>query len=587
MVLAVLCASITAYWLMLPHKTHDLRFLTGAFSCWTGYFLLSVLCEAALPVFEWFVFARISTGLIGLVLFVGFTYTFRADTQSLASTIKIAGAAVVAASCILLLAIQLIARRPATWGVGSGAAVVMFAWAEAVLVWRWWTAKTPEQARSYRDFVLAFTPSVLAVGLCFLRDTGLLARETATLLCSLFHLTTLVAFVLAYLNNASVPTTFRVKIVGASLFIVLALLTVVWIVLAPPNNQIRAFGTAVSIGHSGSGRPDRQDTPSSEIAQRLAAQTQIVRFNYCIVGSALFILTFLPVFFRVSLVEPLNALLKGVEGVDSGFRDIELPITSNDEIGSLTASFNRMARSLKAAEDDVACYTNSLELKVKERTLEIARKNEENERLLQNILPVTIAERLKRGEKVIADSCCEATVLFADIVGFTDLSTRVPARELVELLNRLISDFDQLAKDHGVEKIKTIGDAYMAVAGVPYPRHDHAEAIAHFAIGMLCAVARQKTCDGTPVQLRIGINSGPVIAGVIGTHKFAYDLWGDTVNTASRMQSYGKPGCIQVTDATYSLLKHRFPFQPCGELQVKGKGHLPTYLLAAHAAVVA
>ena len=180
---------------------------------------------------------------------------------------------------------------------------------------------------------------------------------------------------------------------------------------------------------------------------------------------------------------------------------------------------------------------------------------------------------------MIADACSEATVIFADIVRFTDLSTRIPASELVEFLSGLMSEFDRLAQQHGVEKIKTIGDAYMAVAGLPSPRTDHAEAAVGLALDMLNAAKQCKTCDGSALELRIGISSGPVIAGVIGSHKFAYDLWGDTVNTASRMESHGKPGRIQVTETTYALLRHRYEFDPCGEIHIKGKGLMRTYFI--------
>ncbi|MFL6415226.1 MAG: adenylate/guanylate cyclase domain-containing protein, partial [Bryobacteraceae bacterium] len=189
-------------------------------------------------------------------------------------------------------------------------------------------------------------------------------------------------------------------------------------------------------------------------------------------------------------------------------------------------------------------------------------------------------ERLKRGERVIADSCPEATVLFADIVGFTDLSTRISATELVELLSGLMSDFDRLAQEHGVEKIKTIGDAYMAVAGLPEWRPDHAQAAVRLALDMLDAAARRKTRGGKSLRLRIGINSGPVIAGVIGIHKFAYDLWGDTVNVASRMQSHSEPGRIQVTEATHSLLGEEYEFESRGTLDIKGRGAMSTYFIA-------
>jgi class 3 adenylate cyclase len=214
-------------------------------------------------------------------------------------------------------------------------------------------------------------------------------------------------------------------------------------------------------------------------------------------------------------------------------------------------------------------------------------QREESEQLLLNILPKPIAERLKLNEVVIADSFPEATVMFADIVGFTQLSAQISAKQLVELLNQIFSLFDQLADKHGLEKIKTIGDAYMVVGGLPTPRPDHAVAIAEMALDMQAAVAQfnneLKIPCPEPLRIRIGINSGPVVAGVIGLKKFIYDLWGDTVNTASRMESQGIPGCIQITTSTYQLLKNddKYDFAQRGPIEVKGKGLMTTYLMIA------
>lgn len=201
------------------------------------------------------------------------------------------------------------------------------------------------------------------------------------------------------------------------------------------------------------------------------------------------------------------------------------------------------------------------------------------EDLLQNILPVPIAERLKLQESIIADSFDEVTVLFADLVNFTELSAQIPATKLVDLLNKIFSVFDRLTEKHGLEKIKTIGDAYMVVGGLPTPRPDHAEAVVEMALDMQQAITRFKRNDGKPFHLRIGINTGPVVAGVIGTKKFAYDLWGDTVNVASRMESMGMAGSIQVTAATYALLKDKYIFEERDAIAVKGKGEMITYWL--------
>jgi PAS domain S-box-containing protein len=217
------------------------------------------------------------------------------------------------------------------------------------------------------------------------------------------------------------------------------------------------------------------------------------------------------------------------------------------------------------------------ELKQANEILKI--EQEKADRLLLNVLPKAIAERLKQQAGAIADSFEEVTVLFADIVGFTQLSAQISPTELVSLLNQVFSKFDQLAERHELEKIKTIGDAYMVVGGLPVQRHDHAEAIAEMALDMQQAVMEFSQETGQFLNIRIGINSGPVVAGVIGLKKFIYDLWGDTVNTASRMESQGLPGAIQVSEATYLRLQQKYNFQDRGVINVKGKGNMMTYLL--------
>jgi class 3 adenylate cyclase len=203
-----------------------------------------------------------------------------------------------------------------------------------------------------------------------------------------------------------------------------------------------------------------------------------------------------------------------------------------------------------------------------------------SERLLRNMLPASIAARLKRREGIIADASPQVTVLFADIAEFTPHAERSPPEATVALLNELFSQFDALTEARGLEKIKTIGDAYMVAGGLPDPMPDHAEAVAELALEMLDAADRRRLPDGGPVRLRIGINSGPVVAGVIGRRRFSYDLWGDTVNTASRMQTTGVPGCIQITERTHELLGKRYLLRERGRIQVKGKGTMLTYFLS-------
>lgn len=200
---------------------------------------------------------------------------------------------------------------------------------------------------------------------------------------------------------------------------------------------------------------------------------------------------------------------------------------------------------------------------------EAENERERSERLLLNVLPAPIAERLKTKAGPIADHA-DATILFADIAGFTAMSAAMPASELVEMLNSVFTDFDQLARELGVEKIKTIGDAYMAVAGLPEPAPDHVERIAELALAMIRRSA---------LPIRIGIDTGEVVAGVIGESKFIYDLWGDAVTTASRMESHGLPGAIQVTERVRDRLADDYRLVERGEIDVKGRGPMRTWLL--------
>ena len=209
----------------------------------------------------------------------------------------------------------------------------------------------------------------------------------------------------------------------------------------------------------------------------------------------------------------------------------------------------------------------------------LGQERERSERLLLNVLPVAIAERLKSSSDSIADHSAEVTVLFADIVGFTPLSAKKSPQDLVRLLDLIFSEFDALAEKHGLEKIKTIGDAYMAAAGLPEQRANHAQAAAKMAKDMLAAVARIAAETGEALALRIGLNSGPVVAGVIGRKKFIYDMWGDTVNTASRMESHGVPGEVQLSEATAAFLRQTFALTERGAIQVDGKGEMRTFLL--------
>ena len=238
-------------------------------------------------------------------------------------------------------------------------------------------------------------------------------------------------------------------------------------------------------------------------------------------------------------------------------------------------------RAVRDAKGELLYYEGTVsditERKLAQEALKV--QQEQSEKLLLNILPKPIAERLKAQQSTIADSFADVSVLFADIVGFTELSARMSPTELVKRLNVIFSHFDQLAEKYGVEKIKTIGDAYMVVGGLPMPRDDHAEAIAQMALGMQAKIAKLCADTGEKLAIRVGINSGPVVAGVIGVSKFTYDLWGDTVNVAARMEATGFAGRIQVTDVTYELLKDKYLLERRGVIQVKGKGNMMTYWL--------
>ena len=199
--------------------------------------------------------------------------------------------------------------------------------------------------------------------------------------------------------------------------------------------------------------------------------------------------------------------------------------------------------------------------------------------LLLNILPQSIARRLKDGQQRIAECYDHASILFADIAGFTPLSVELGVERVVELLNDLHTGFDAIMERHGLEKIRTIGDGYMAASGVPTPRPDHAHALADAALEMIAFARDLSLKVERPVQLRIGINSGAIMAGVIGRQKFSYDIWGDPVNVASRMESHGLADCIQIAERTYDLIKDGFITTPRGTIEIKGKGEMKTWFL--------
>ncbi len=267
---------------------------------------------------------------------------------------------------------------------------------------------------------------------------------------------------------------------------------------------------------------------------------------------------------RDDLIAAGDALSKDREKPDF----YSLSVKRDDELGEVMVAFNQMFHRV---------YKEIAQRKQAEEILRA--EQEKSERLLLNILPEMIADRLKQGQINIADGFAEVTVLFADIVGFTEISSRTSPEELVELLNKIFSAFDCLSEKYGLEKIKTIGDNYMVAGGLPLPSTNHAECIAEMAMEMQQEIMKFRDESDVPLNIRIGINSGPVVAGVIGTKKFIYDLWGDAVNTASRMESQGLPGKIQVSGSTYELLRDKYVLEKRGKINVKGKGAMTTYLL--------
>ncbi|MEQ2009253.1 MAG: adenylate/guanylate cyclase domain-containing protein [Limisphaerales bacterium] len=273
----------------------------------------------------------------------------------------------------------------------------------------------------------------------------------------------------------------------------------------------------------------------------------------------------------VIVASGMNELESVARCIEMGAEDfLPKPVNSTILRARVTASLER--KRLRDLD-----RLRVIQLQQEKQLLEI--EKEKSERLLLNILPQSIAERLKGGERNIAERFAEVTVLFADIVDFTTLANETDPEDLVTILNELFSRFDRLAERHGLEKIKTIGDSYLVVGGLPLPRPDHAEAVAEMALGMLETVRDLNSDSGISLRVRIGVNSGPVVAGVIGRKKFTYDLWGTAVNLASRMQSNGLPDQINLSEGTRRLLRSHFKVTERGTVHCKGHGEVRSYLL--------
>ncbi len=262
-----------------------------------------------------------------------------------------------------------------------------------------------------------------------------------------------------------------------------------------------------------------------------------------------------------TITRPILAISSTAHEIALGNLTLHAPVLTRDETGALASNFNEMIDRLN------------------ETLSALSDEKQKSEQLLLNILPAPIAERLKQGEGTIADSFANVTIMFADIVNFTPLASTLSPTQLVRYLNEIFTEFDEICEIRGLEKIKTIGDAYMVVAGLPTVRDNHAEVVADMALDMLAVIVDFNHRHHMDLKLRIGINSGPVVAGVIGAKKFIYDIWGDAVNIASRMESMGLSGRIHVSDETYKYLQHDYTFEDRGLIRVRGKGEMHTYLM--------
>jgi adenylate cyclase len=364
-------------------------------------------------------------------------------------------------------------------------------------------------------------------------------------------------------------------------------LTPIWAYHMPPTKYIMWLGVGVSISMMCVPFLQEKISPRfARIAFTLMAYTVITSNAYNMgheTWNQLFLLASILIGFYIfeSLAELIIATVVGLT-LFAGLETLHFLGYKSPLAGKVPAYFFDLALyvdiyNIIFLTIAIAYYNRSVLNKI-EKALD--HEKETSERLLLNILPQEIANRLKISAEVIADQIPEATVLFADLVGFTKISQKMPAEELVTMLNEVFVVFDRHAKELGLEKIKTIGDAYMLASGIPAPRADHAQACISMAQKMLKHVdsLRQRYPE---LNIRIGIHSGSLVAGVIGESKFAYDLWGDTVNTASRMESHGASGRIHLSDATRQLLRDDSLLEPRGEVEIKGKGLMRTWFLRA------
>jgi class 3 adenylate cyclase len=272
----------------------------------------------------------------------------------------------------------------------------------------------------------------------------------------------------------------------------------------------------------------------------------------------------------------LATILQGLTNFGDGQLETTIKIASRDEFHLIACQSNQMASNLHKTMYELEELNSTLEEKVKERTAAYAHQKERAEKLLLNILPHSIAQTLQESpDKIIVDDYAQVSIIFSDFVGFTRISETVTPEKLVRELNEIFGELDEICEKFHVEKIKTIGDSYMAAAGLPERTDSHPVDAVSFALA-ICEVMerRLKNPENLPFRVRVGVHTGPVVAGVIGQRKFAYDLWGDTVNIASRLESYSKSGRVNISETTWRMVREQFDCIERGEIEVKGKGKM-------------
>jgi adenylate cyclase len=311
------------------------------------------------------------------------------------------------------------------------------------------------------------------------------------------------------------------------------------------------------------------------ISTQQIQSNKLLHFNLNLSLGIFALVVFSIIFLQQRYAVRVSKLMNFVRRIDEDGLKNKAPVSGNDEIGELAIALNLMAQKL-----DTAFEKLEEKIKLSENTLiELEVERMRSDKLLKNILPEVIAKRLQNGEETIAEIFPEVTVLFCDIVGFTDLSAKLGPQGTVKLLSTLFAELDELAETHQVEKIKTIGDCYMVVGGVPKRDALHCQHIAEFALDAIKLVERLSANLLLPIKIRIGIHTGTVAAGVVGKKKFSYDLWGDVVNVASRFETTSKPDSIHVSEAVRVRLGDDFMFEDCGSVELKGKGTVASYFL--------